>query len=77
MQFFIHRSERGDSALTPDAAGANLPPCFAPWTLIGELDFEEGVAPPSGLNVIEALRILDRDSYYIVPPKIDLEADEA
>ncbi len=72
MQFFIHRSERGDSALTPDAAGADLPPSLAPWSFIGELDLEEGVASPSGLNVIEALLVLDRTSYYLVPSSVDL-----
>ncbi|MBC7479228.1 MAG: hypothetical protein H7317_14210 [Pseudorhodobacter sp.] len=75
MQFFIHRSEHGGSALTPDSAGQNLPPQSAPWTYVGELDLVEGAASPSGLDVIEALRLLDRDGYYIPPPSVELDED--
>jgi hypothetical protein len=73
MQFFIFRAVSGDTALASERAGASLPAALAPWTYLTTLELDEGIDPPRGLKVLEALRLLDLEGYYLVPPDVDLE----
>ena len=77
MLFFVYKSILGGEALTIDWSGANLPSDLGPWGFVKDLDFDEGVEPPAGLPVEEALKLLDEDGYYLVPPMIEIEAGDA
>lgn len=73
MQFFVFRAHAGEVALASDKSGAGLPAAMAPWTYIRVLELDEGIDPPSGFKVVEALQLLDRDGYYLVPPTVEME----
>ena len=52
MQVHIFKGPGRIFAVTSDAAGANLPPKYAPWTPLKAIDLQKGVPTP-GLDVDE------------------------
>ena len=77
MQFYTFRSPTGHSAITIDRSGANLPCEAGPWVYVRDLWLDEGLSSPPGMPVIEALSVLDRVGYYMVPPGAELDNDSA
>lgn len=73
MLFFVFRSELAGSAITTDATGRNLPGEHSPWAFKRRLEVDEGLEPPIGLPVPEMLRRLDRDGFYIVSIRVEME----
>ena len=55
MQVHIFKGPGRIFAVTSDAAGANLPPKYAPWTPFKAIDLQKGVPTP-GLDVDECCK---------------------
>ena len=64
MQVHLFRGPGRVFAVTTDAAGANLPPKYAPWAAFKTIDLQQGVATP-GLDVDECWRDLETYGLHV------------
>lgn len=64
MQAHIFKGPGRIFAVTTDAAGANLPSKYAPWTAFKTIELQKGVATP-GLDVEECWNDLETHGLHV------------
>lgn len=64
MQLHLFRGEGRVFAVTPDAAGGNLPERHGPWAAFKTLKLARGAAQP-GLHVDECLDDIERFGIHV------------
>ncbi len=74
MLVYVFKSFDGVYGFTKSETGENLPSNCAPWTSFKSIQLNEHDAPRFGLKAPEAMKIIDRDGYYL--SKISIKFEE-
>jgi hypothetical protein len=65
MKIHIFRGPGRVFGFTEDAAGANLPPRFAPWNPFKSISLSRESEPVAGVNTDECLDDIERFGFHI------------
>ena len=75
MQIHIFRGPGRVFGFTSDAAGANLPSKFAPWSVFKSMELSRDGEPTPGVNTNECLDDIDRYGFHITDAHIRITED--
>jgi hypothetical protein len=65
MLLHIFRGPGRVFGITEDAAGANLPARFAPWSAFKSIELSRGGEPTPGVNAGECLDDIEKHGFHI------------